>query len=230
MEHIKENLQEINERIAAAAEKSGRNPSDIKLVAVSKYFPLEAILAAYDCGQFIFGENRVQEMTDKAKVLPEDIRWHMIGHLQSNKVKPAVECAACIHSVDSLRLLKRIDRLAGECGNKPDVLLEFNLSGEDSKFGLKEKSAMKLAEAAAACENVKVSGLMTMAPFEAADDELNVIFGGLRELRDRMSSASGLVLPELSMGMSGDFEIAIGQGATLVRIGTAIFGKRDYQR
>ncbi|MCP3965438.1 MAG: YggS family pyridoxal phosphate-dependent enzyme [Lentisphaerae bacterium] len=230
MEYIKENLQEINERIESATKKTGREPDSVRLVAVSKYFPLEAILAAYDCGQLVFGENRVQEMVDKAKVLPEDIKWHMIGHLQSNKVKATVECATCIHSADSVKLLQRIDRLAGECGTTPDVLLEFNMSGEESKFGIDASLASKLATAAAKCKNVKVTGLMTMAPFGVPEDELNNVFGGLRELRDQISKESGLKLPELSMGMSGDFETAIGQGATLVRIGTAIFGKRDYQR
>ncbi len=226
MKYIQENLTKIREQIASAAKNAGRDPQSVKLVAVSKTFPAEAVQSAYDAGQRLFGENKVQDLAFKNAALEKDIEWHMIGHLQSNKARLAVENADYIHAVDSLKLLKRIDRIAGELGRSPKVLLEINVSGEESKFGTDVKSVVELAQAAARCENITVVGLMTMAPFGVPEDELRFVFSSLRKLRDDLQNKLGLELPELSMGMSGDFEIAIEEGATMVRIGTSIFGKR----
>ncbi|MFA6715174.1 MAG: YggS family pyridoxal phosphate-dependent enzyme [Victivallales bacterium] len=226
MDYIKENLFEIRENVAVAARKAGRDPESVKLIAVSKTFPAEAVQSAYDAGQRRFGENRVQDLALKNAALPDDIEWHMIGHLQSNKVKLAVENAAYIHAVDSVKLLQKIDRTAGELGRSPKILLEVNISGEESKFGADAEAAAKLVKNALECKNASVVGLMTMAPFGAAERELHFVFGSLRRLRDELQNEFGLNLPELSMGMSGDFETAIEEGATLVRIGTSIFGKR----
>lgn len=225
--HIKFQLEEIRLRISQAAQKSGRNSDDVKLVAVCKTFPPEAVLEAYNAGQRMFGENRVQEMVSKAGVLPPDIDWHLIGHLQGNKAANAVKTATMIHASDSEDLIVRINRISGEFRKKQKLLLEINISGEDSKFGLRnEIDIMKCAECAIKSANVDLKGLMTMAPYEAPECELRRIFSGLRELRNKMETEYSTRLPELSMGMSGDYEAAIAEGATLVRIGTAIFGKR----
>ncbi len=226
MKYIQENLEKIRERIAAAAEKAGRAPQSVKLIAVSKTFPPEAVQSAYDAGQRLFGENKVQDLALKNAALAKDIEWHMIGHLQSNKAKLVVENADYIHAVDSVKLLQRIDRLAGELGRSPKVLLEINVSGEESKFGADTELVKQLAQAAILCKNITVAGLMTMAPFGVPESELRFVFSSLRRLRENLEAEFDLDLPELSMGMSGDFEIAIEEGATMVRIGTAIFGKR----
>jgi len=226
MKYIQENLAKIRERIAAAAEKAGRAPQSVKLIAVSKTFPSEAVQSAYDAGQRLFGENKVQDLALKNATLAKDIEWHMIGHLQSNKAKLVVENADYIHAVDSVKLLQRIDRLAGELGRSPKVLLEINVSGEKSKFGADTELVKQLAQAAILCKNIAVVGLMTMAPFGVPESELRFVFSSLRRLRENLEAEFDLDLPELSMGMSGDFEIAIEEGATMVRVGTAIFGKR----
>jgi len=225
--HIKSQLEEIRLRISQAAEKSGRKPDTVKLVAVCKTFPPEAVLAAYNAGQRMFGENRVQEMVSKAGPLPPDIEWHLIGHLQGNKVGNAVKTAVMIHAVDSEDLIARINRIAGESPKKQKILLEVNISCEKTKFGLRnEMDIMKCAECALKSPGVELKGLMTMAPYEAPELELRRIFSGLRELRNKIETAYSAELPELSMGMSGDYETAISEGATIVRVGTAIFGKR----
>ncbi|OGV58735.1 MAG: YggS family pyridoxal phosphate enzyme [Lentisphaerae bacterium GWF2_50_93] len=224
---MKPQLEGIKLRISQASEQSGRRPEDVKLVAVCKTFPPEAVLEAYNAGQRMFGENRVQEMFSKAGILPPDIEWHLIGHLQGNKAVNAVRTAKMIHAVDSEDLIARINRIALASGNKQEILLEINISGEESKFGLgNEAQIMKCAEAALKSTNVELRGLMTMAPYEAPEIELRKIFSGLRELRNKIETAYSARLPELSMGMSGDYEAAIAEGATIVRIGTAIFGKR----
>lgn len=229
MSYIKAQLQEVRERLSNAAIAAGRQPSEIKLIAVSKTFPQEDIEVAYEEAQRLFGENKVQELEIKRPALPNDIQWHLIGHLQSNKVVKAVALADYIHAVDTEKLIRRIDRLAGEAGTKPKILLEINISGEESKFGARgEKESLELAQVATSCENAEFVGLMTMAPYGSTEKELHSVFGGLRTLRDKMEDELGINLPELSMGMSGDFEVAIQEGATFVRVGTAIFGKRDY--
>jgi pyridoxal phosphate enzyme (YggS family) len=228
MKHIENNLCEIKQQIADAAVRAGRNPEDVKLIAVSKTFSAEYVHAAYECGQRVFGENRVQELEEKFRILPEDIEWHLIGHLQGNKVARAIQCADYIHSIDSLKLLKRVIRLAEEEEACPKILLEVNISGEESKFGATEADVLEMAREANASKNVELVGLMTMAPFGVDQDELRAVFGGLRKLRDSLESKWDIKLPELSMGMSSDFDIAVEEGATFVRVGTSIFGKRDY--
>jgi len=225
--HVAANLARIRERIAAAAARAGRGADTVRLVAVSKTFPPAAVLAAHAAGQRLFGENRVQELAAKAPELPPDIAWHLIGHLQGNKAAKAIGHAAYIQAVDSLSLLLRLDRLAGESGRRLPILLEVNVSGEPGKFGLRgEAEIQSCAEAALSCANLAWQGLMTMAPFDLPEPGLRRVFAGLRECRDRLARDLATPLPELSMGMSGDFEPAIAEGATLVRIGTAIFGTR----
>ncbi len=202
-------------------------PRAVGLIAVSKRQPVAAIEQAYQAGLRHFGENRLQELIDKAPRLPADIEWHFVGRLQRNKVRPAVQLADWIHSVDSLDLLRRIDRIAGQEQRRPRVLLQVNVSGEESKGGVAPADCLELAQAAVECPNLICVGLMTMAPYQADESELRRIFGGLRRLRETLSESlpdSGL--SELSMGMSNDYETAISEGATLVRIGTAVFGSR----
>ena len=223
MSEIVQGLQSVLARLEAGLKAAGRPKGAARLIAVSKTFPAECVQEAYGFGQRAFGENRVQELSEKAPKLPNDIEWHLIGHLQANKVRAALEHAAWIHSVDSLSLLKRVERIAAEMGVAPKVLLEVNVSGEESKFGLKPQDVAVLLDE---CPSKLLAGFMTVAPLGAPEKELHEIFGGLRELRDSMESRSGLKLPELSMGMSGDFEIALAEGATMIRVGTAIFGHR----
>ena len=228
-DYLEQQYHQVLAAVADAAVKAGRRPEEVQLIAVSKTFPAEDIATVRGFGQRRFGESKLQELEPKTAALPADIEWHLIGHLQSNKAAKAVACAAWIHSVDSAKLLERLERLAGEAGRRLNILLELNISGETSKFGADDRAAMELARAAASCRNLSWQGLMTMAPIDADDRELHRVFGGLRELRDRMEREFGRKLPALSMGMSGDFPVAIAEGATLVRIGTAIFGKRNYQ-
>ena len=206
--------------IADAERAAGRPCGSAKLVAVSKTFPVDSIQRVYDRGQRIFGESRVEELMQKATTLPHDIEWHFIGHLQNNKVKKVLEYACMIHSVDSIRLLERIDRLAGELGKCPQLLLEVNVSGEVSKYGFSAEELPEAVRRARELANIELSGLMTMAPLDATEDELLRVFSALKSLADNMEIA------ELSMGMSGDYVEAIACGATLVRIGSAIFGGR----
>ena len=225
---IKKNLSDVKEKISEITFASGRIEKEVRLLAVSKTYPSEMIKLAYDSGQRMFGENKVQELEVKAPALPKDIEWHLIGHLQSNKVGKAVEFAAYIHAVDSTKLVNRIDRIAGEKNKTPKILLEVNISGEASKFGITTKEIEILAEAALQCENLELVGLMTMAPFGADENELSRVFSALRKLRDLLQEKYKVKLPELSMGMSSDFAIAIKEGSTIVRIGTSIFGGRNY--
>ena len=222
---ISENLKLVVGRIENALSQAGREQGTCRLVAVSKTFPSSCVQEAYDAGQRAFGENRVQELMEKTPVLPKDIEWHLIGLLQQNKVRHAVENAAWIHSIDTLALLKRVVNIAGELGRSPKLLLEVNVSGEESKFGMKPEDVIPVLKE---CPTPLCCGLMTVAPFEATPDELHGIFARLRDLKEQAAAATGLALTELSMGMSGDFEIAIAEGAIMVRVGSAIFGHRDY--
>ena len=226
MPQIAENLAAIRERVRAAAVQSGRSPDAVKLLAVSKTFPPEAVAEAYAAGQGRFGENRVQELAAKAPALPKAIEWHQIGHLQANKVRGALEFASWIHAVDSLSLLRRIERLAAEMAVHPKLLLEVNVSGEESKFGLRPQDVSALLRELPQDAPAPGVGLMTMAPLDAPQELLHAVFGGLRRLRDQVQQEAGRALPELSMGMSGDFEVAIQEGSTIVRVGSAIFGHR----
>lgn len=223
---IASRLDGIRKRMHAAATAAGRDPATVRLLAVSKTFPPDLVRLAYAAGQRFFGENRVQELRDKAAALPPDCEWHLIGRLQANKCRPAVQAASWIHSVDNLDLLQRLDRIAGEERRRPVILLEINISGEASKGGAAPDHARTLAAAALRSPHLDLRGFMAMAPYGAPAEELRWVFGGLRELRDRIAAETGAPLPELSMGMSGDFEAAIAAGATIVRIGSAIFGGR----
>lgn len=227
---IKENLKYIKEEIAKAEKIAGRPSGVVKLLAVSKTFPPEDILAAYNYGQRMFGENKVQELEEKVPKLPKDIEWHLVGHLQSNKVAKAVELASYIHSVDSEKLLIKIDHIAKEKNKKPKILLELNISEEESKFGLHIKDVENCVKTALECNNLELVGLMTMAPFEADEKKLNYIFSTLKNERNNLKNKFRIKLPELSMGMSSDFKMAIINGSTIVRIGTMIFGNRNYNQ
>ena len=219
-------LNAVNETAAAAGREG-----EVKLLAVSKTFPASDVLEAYQAGQKEFGENRVQELEQKVPVLPEDIVWHLIGHLQSNKAAKAAELADWIHSVDSVKLVNKLSDAAQKAGKTLKILLEVNVSGEESKYGIRTQEELyQVADAAVSAPAIEWKGLMTMAPAEAKGEELNAVFSGLRQMRDDLEKKFSIELPELSMGMSGDYPAAIAEGATIVRIGTAIFGGRDYSK
>jgi pyridoxal phosphate enzyme (YggS family) len=225
-DRIHQNLAQVQSRIAHAAARAGRSPADVRLVAVTKKSPAEWIRALLDCGVFDLGENYPQQLWQKSEALAdcaESIRWHLIGHLQTNKVKKTVPLVMMIHSVDSLKLLSVLNELAQTVDSPPSVCLQVNTSGEESKHGWSPEQIKRDADSIAACRSIPVVGLMTMAALDAPDEETRASFARLRETRDVLREKSGLPLPELSMGMSGDFEPAIMEGATLVRIGTALF-------
>lgn len=222
---IEQRLAAVNERIAAAASRAGRDPSGVRLIAVSKGFPVDAALEAYRAGAHHLGENRAQELKEKALAVTLPVRWHFIGHLQTNKARHVVGTALLIHSVDRFGLGEEIARRARLLKLEQEVLIEVNVSGEASKHGVEPARAMSLAEEVDALQGVKVRGLMTMAPLSDTPEASRPIFSALREIGERVVQ----VLPdadELSMGMSRDFEVAIEEGATIVRVGEAIFGPR----
>lgn len=227
MEEAAEKLAAVRSRIASAASRAGRNPDEVELVAVSKTHPPEAVREAMEAGQAIFGESRVQEARAKAPLLPGRLRWHFIGRLQKNKVRAALGCFELIHSVDSLELARQIDRVAEEEGLRPRVLLEVNVAGESTKFGFSPGDLRAEAEALGELGRLEIAGLMGMAPYAEEAEYSRPHFIKLRELRDELRETAGWQLPELSMGMSGDYEIAVEEGATLVRVGSAIFGTRS---
>ena len=232
MSNIADRLAGIRERIAAAARSAGRDPSSVRLVAVSKTFPIDAVREAYAAGQRDFGENRVQEALQKiASATDLEIRWHLLGHLQLNKARKAGPVFAAIHSVDSLELLKKIDAAAVEAGRTAELLLQVDLAGETTKFGASPDEVPRLLDAGATCRAARVTGLMTLPPLPDSPEDARPWFRQLRELRDRWltSGVPPEMLSELSMGMSGDFEVAIQEGSTMVRVGTAIFGSRHVQ-
>lgn len=224
-EHIARNLDEIRGRIAAAAERSGRPADDVTLVCVTKGRSLDEIRAALDCGVPIVAENRVQEAARKVPALPHTVIWHLIGHLQRNKVKQAIALFDMIHAVDSLRLAEEIEKRAAAAQEIVPVLIEVNVAGEESKFGVTPNEAAELAAIIDRMPNMDLAGLMTMAPFVDDAEQVRPVFRELRELRDRIRHEHGLALPDLSMGMTQDYEVAIEEGATMVRIGSAVFGQ-----
>jgi pyridoxal phosphate enzyme (YggS family) len=224
MPELAERLAGLRGRIDAACREAGRGPGEVELLAVSKTFPASAVQEAYDAGQRAFGESRQQEAAPKIDVLPSDIRWHFIGGLQRNKVRKVLLGFPVIHSIDSLRLAEHVDRVAGEEGRKPQVFLEVNVAGEESKGGFTADELLAAAEALPAFGNLDILGLMAIPPEAGA----RRWFASTRELRDRMEARSGLKLPGLSMGMSGDFEDAVREGSTIVRVGSALFGNRSY--
>jgi pyridoxal phosphate enzyme (YggS family) len=228
MSQIKQNLAEINKRLTAAARRAGRDPAEVRLVAVTKTVGLDRLQEAVVAGHTLFGENYVQEAKTKIASLGAGLTWHFIGHLQSNKAKAAVEYFDLIHSVDRLRLAKALEQGAARLGKIQDILLQVNLAGEESKSGTVPEDTEDLLVEISKMPHIRVLGLMTMPPWLPDPEEVRPYFRALRELRDRLRLKQ-LVngdLPELSMGMTGDFEVAVAEGATLVRIGTAIFGQR----
>ena len=227
MSTFAEEYAALQSELSQVLQQCSRPADAVKILAVSKTFPAEAIQEAYDCGIRCFGENKVQELGVKAESLPGDIEWHFIGHLQSNKAAKAVQYASWIHSVDSLKLLNKLDRAAGEMHKKPCILLEVN-SGEASKSGVDYADLMELAEAAAAAETLQFKGLMTMAPLTDDRTEWIKAFQKLAAARDELENALSIKLPELSMGMSGDFAEAVTCGSSIIRIGTRLFGNRNY--
>ena len=229
---IADRLAEVRGRIAAAARSAGRDPSSVTLVAVSKTFPVNLIREAHAAGQRVFGENRVQEALQKIGGSTDlEIRWHLLGHLQTNKARKAAPAFATIQSVDSIELVQKLDRAAEEAETKPELLIQVDLAGEATKFGASPGEVPRLLEAAAACSAARVVGLMTLPPVPDSPEDTRPWFRELRDLRDRWLSTGvpAPMLRELSMGMSGDFEVASQEGATMVRVGTAIFGSRDVE-
>jgi len=226
MDSIAAKIDLVKGRIAEAAARGGRDPREVELVAISKTHPAEAVREAVDAGQMLFGENRVQEALVKIPALPDRVRWHLIGPLQSNKVRKALPHFELFHAVDSAELARDIDRIAGELGLFPRVLLEVNVSGEGSKHGFSEEGLERDIEKLLSLPRLQVEGLMTMAPLASDAESTRPFFAGLRDLRDRLALRTGIPLATLSMGMSGDFEVAVEEGATLVRVGSAIFGSR----
>jgi len=227
---IRENLEEVNKRILAACERAGRNPEEVTLIAVSKTKPADMVSEAYSAGVRDFGENKVQELCEKHLVLPEDIRWHMIGHLQRNKVKQVIDKTVLIHSVDSIRLAEQIEEEAARKNLIVDILLEVNVAEEESKYGFKLEETESAIRRIASLPHVKIKGLMTIAPFVEKSEENRPVFKKLRQFYVDMQSKNvdNVSMNMLSMGMTGDYEIAIEEGATLVRVGTGIFGTRYY--
>ncbi len=223
---LEERIDSIHAQIAQSASKSGRSSDDILLLAVSKKIALDAMEDAYRSGIKDFGESKIQELKTKVPLLPSSIRWHMIGHLQSNKAREAVQFAELIHSVDTLNLASEIHQCAEKAAKNQKVLVEVNVAGEATKFGVKPDSLEQLAVAVNEMPRLELHGLMCMAPYSDDPEKARPYFAHLRNLRDRLESHLGYQLPVLSMGMSGDFTVAIEEGSTIVRIGTSLFGDR----
>lgn len=224
--NIAQNLASIHERIAAACTGARRDPREITLVAVSKGQPPDAVRAAADAGQLVFGENRVQEARVKIGQCPGHLRWHMIGHLQSNKARDAVHFFEMIESIDSLALAAEVNKWAEKSAKTLRILLEVNVAGESSKFGYHPDRLLEEFLEINALPKIEIHGLMTVAPWSPEAEKVRSVFRRMRELKEQCEARLGAPLPHLSMGMSGDFEVAIEEGATMVRIGTALFGPR----
>ena len=238
-QRLSENIKMIYRRMSHAAMRAGREPQDVRLIAVSKTVPAEAVVKALEIGLRDFGENRVQEFRAKLDVIRTIVggasegralkgyrpRWHLIGHLQKNKAKTAVELFDMIHSVDSAELAEALNKAAENIGKTQKILIQVKLSDEDTKYGIKQDNVIDLLDVVRTMGHLRVEGLMTIPPFWEDPEKVRPYFRELREVRDR-AEAMGVRLPELSMGMSHDFEVAIEEGATMVRVGTAIFGER----
>jgi len=226
MSNIEANLNHVKNEIAQAAQVSGRNATDIELVAVTKTHPAEVVREAVDAGHLVFGESKVQEARVKIPLLPSNLGWHFIGHLQKNKIRHALPLFEMIHSVDSLDLAQAIDRIAQEDGLHPRILLEVNVAGEGSKFGFKASTLRAELESLLMLPRLSIEGLMCIPPFVEKAEASRKYFVELRELRDALEKEFQVKLPHLSMGMTNDYSVAVEEGATLVRVGTAIFGER----
>ena len=227
---LKDNFEEVEKKIQAACDRSGRRREDITLIAVSKTKPVDMLKEAYDFGTRIFGENKVQEITEKYDALPRDISWHMIGHLQRNKVKYIIDKVDYIHSVDSVRLAETIEKEAAKHNLTVKILVEVNVAGEESKFGLSPEEVLPFIEEISEFSHIQVCGLMTIAPFVENPEENRPYFSRLRKLSVDIDSkkVNNVNMSMLSMGMTNDYEVAIEEGATMVRIGTGLFGARNY--
>lgn len=229
---ITENLEQVRKNIDEACRMAGRDPKEVTLIAVSKTKPVSMLKEAYDAGARCFGENKVQEIMNKHPQLPEDIQWHMIGHLQRNKVKYIVDKVSMIHSVDSLRLAQTIEQEAAKHNVCVPVLLEVNVAQEESKFGLKMDEVLPLIETIADFPHIKVQGLMTIAPYVENAEDNRDFFRQLKKLSVDIEAKNinNVSMSVLSMGMTGDYQVAVQEGATMVRVGTGIFGERNYVR
>lgn len=229
---IKEELQKVEQNIQEACRRAGRKRDEITLIAVSKTKPVPVLQEAYDLGVRVFGENKVQELTQKYEVMPQDIHWHMIGHLQTNKVKYVIDKADLIHSVDSYKLAQTIEKEAAKINGTARILVEVNVAQEESKFGLIIKEVLPFIEKIAVFPHIKVCGLMTIAPYTEKPEQNRWIFADLHKLSVdiRSKNIDNVNVGILSMGMTNDYVVAIEEGATVVRVGTGIFGARDYTR
>lgn len=229
---LKENLRRVQEKIAAACERAGRNPAEVTLVAVSKMKPLDNIEALMEEGQIEFGENYVQELCEKYEHISRPVHWHMIGHLQRNKVKYIIDKTVLIHSVDSVRLAGQIEREAAKRDLAADILIQVNIAGEETKFGLSGEKTVSMIEEISRFPHVHIRGLMTSAPFVSDPEENRCYFKKLHELfvDIREKNIDNVDMDILSMGMTNDYETAVEEGATMVRVGTGIFGERDYNK
>jgi pyridoxal phosphate enzyme (YggS family) len=227
---LAENFQSIQQRIAAACARAGRAPGSVTLIAVSKTHPPEAVVEAAKLGQMTFGENKVQEAKAKIPLCPGRLRWHMLGHLQTNKCRDAVALFEMIQSVDSFYLAEELSKRAEQASKNLPILLEVNIVGEASKFGYKPEKVLEDLERINALPRLEIHGLMTVPPWTPTPEKVRPVFQKLRELKTECEQKLGAPLPHLSMGMTGDFEIAIEEGATIVRIGTALFGERSYAK
>ncbi len=225
-----ENLKSVEANVAAACQKAGRDRNEVTLIAVSKTKPLEMLSTIYGQGVRDFGENKVQEMCDKMDQLPEDIRWHMIGHLQTNKVKYIVGRTSLIHSVDSLHLAQEIEKQAAKKAVTADILVEVNIAEEESKFGIHKEETLELIRQIATLPHIHIRGLMTIAPYVENPEDNRMYFRGIHQLSVDIAKQNidNVDMDILSMGMTGDYMVAIEEGATMVRVGTGIFGERNY--
>jgi pyridoxal phosphate enzyme (YggS family) len=225
---IKSNLEAVISRINAAAARAGRDPAGIKMIGVTKTIDVARIKAAFDCGIVNLGENRVQELCEKTDILDINCIWHLIGHLQTNKVKYIINRVGMIHSLDSLELAKEINRMAEKANRIMDVLVQVNVADEDTKFGIKPEEALRFVKEVSHMGNIRIKGLMTIAPISEDPENIRWVFAGLGKLRIDIikENIDNVDMDYLSMGMSNDFEVAIEEGSNMVRIGTALFGKR----
>ena len=227
---LADHLQSVRQRIAAACQRSGRDPAVVTLLAVSKNQPPERVRAAAAAGLSLFGENRVQEAKSKMSQCPGSLRWHLIGHLQSNKCRDAVSLFSMIQSVDSLPLAVELSKWAGHFAKTMPVLLEINIAGESSKFGCSPEELLAVLPQINALPRLEIHGLMTVAPFTPDPERIRPVFRRLRELKAECEKTLGAPLPVMSMGMTGDFEVAVEEGATMIRLGSALFGPRPAVR